>query len=58
MANFYPNTVAKNLPKAAPMTSDGVKAPPEIPAPYVQQVIKKWMRIKIHSVGREKAPEI
>lgn len=49
--------VAKNLPKAAPITRDGVKAPPEIPAPYVQHVIKKCMRKKIHSVGSEKAPE-
>ena len=53
---LYPKTVARNLPKVAPITREGVNAPPEIPAPYVQQVTEKRMRKKIHKVVREKAP--
>jgi hypothetical protein len=35
----------------------GMKRPLEIPAPYVQQAIKKYSRNIIQRVGREKAAE-
>ena len=52
----YPKAVARNLPNVAPITREGVKAPPDMPAPYVQQVRENRARKKIHRVDREKAP--